>query len=79
MNIYKMEYYVEIFGVVSFAYGVSLIVSSAFSYITENYLSDNVDLSYAIIFCVGGALSLASFFIGFFEGENKFEFEQEEN
>ena len=45
MNIYKMEYYVEIFGVVSFAYGVSLICSSAFSYIIENFLSENIDLS----------------------------------
>ena len=78
MNIYKMEYYVEIFGVVSFAYGLSLIASSAFSYITENHLS-NIDLSYSIIFCVGGALSLISSFIGFFEGQNKFKFDPESN
>ena len=75
MNIYKMEYYVEIFGVVSFAYGISLIASSAFSYLMENYFSDNIDLGYAIIFCIGGAFSLISSFMGFFEGENKFEFE----
>jgi len=73
MNIYKMEYYVEIFGVVSFAYGISLIVSSAFSYLMENYFSDNIDLGYAIIFCIGGAFSLISSFMGFFEGEDKFE------
>ena len=79
MNVYKMEYYIEIFGVVSFAYGVSLICSSAFSYIIENYLSDNIDLSYAIIFCLGGGFSLISTFIGLFEGENKFEIEQEIN
>ena len=72
MNVYKMEYYVEIFGVVSFAYGISLICSSAFSYIVENYLS-NINLSYATIFCVGGFFSLISSFMGFFEGENKFE------
>ena len=78
MNIYKMEYYVEIFGVVSFAYGLSLIASSAFSYITENHLS-NIDLSYSIIFCVGGALSIISSFIGIFEGQNKFKFDQESN
>ena len=74
MNIYKMEYYVEIFGVVSFAYGISLIASSAFSYLMENYFNDNIDLGYAIIFCVGGAFGLVSSFMGFFEGENKFEF-----
>ena len=74
MNVYKMEYYVEIFGVVSFAYGISLIASSAFSYLIENYLSD-INLAYAIIFCVGGGFSLVSTFIGFFEGENKFEIE----
>lgn len=73
MNVYKMEYYVEIFGVVSFAYGISLICSSAFSYIIENYIS-NINLSYATIFCVGGFFSLISTFMGFFEGENKFEF-----
>jgi len=73
MNVYKMEYYVEIFGVVSFAYGISLICSSAFSYIIENYIS-NLNLSYATIFCVGGFFSLISTFMGFFEGENKFEF-----
>ena len=74
MNVYKMEYYVEIFGVVSFAYGISLIASSAFSYLIENYLND-INLAYAIIFCVGGGFSLVSTFIGFFEGENKFEIE----
>ena len=76
MNVYKMEYYVEIFGVVSFAYGISLICSSAFSYLIENYLT-NINLSYATIFCVGGFFSLISTFIGFFEGENKFEIESE--
>ena len=53
MNVYKMEYYVEIFGVVSFAYEISLICISTFSYIIENYLT-NINLSYATIFCVGG-------------------------
>lgn len=72
MNVYKIEYYVEIFGVVSFAYGLSLISSSAFSYIIENYIND-VNLSYMIIFLVGGGTSLISTFIGFLEGENKFE------
>jgi len=76
MNVYKMEYYVEIFGVVSFAYGISLICSSAFSYLIENYLT-NINLSYATIFCVGGFFSLISTFMGFFEGENKFEIESE--
>jgi hypothetical protein len=76
MNVYKMEYYVEIFGVVSFAYGISLIFSSAFSYIIENYLT-NINLSYATIFCVGGFFSLISTFMGLFEGENKFEIESE--
>lgn len=79
MNIYKMEYYVEIFGVVSFAYGISLIASSAFSYLMENYFNDNIDLGYAIIFCIGGAFSLISSFMGFFEGENKFEIDRELN
>ena len=78
MNIYKMEYYVEIFGVVSFAYGISLICSSAFSYIIEKFIND-FDLSYLIIFCAGGGLSLISTFIGFMEGENKFEFQSENN
>ena len=59
---------------VSFAYGISLIASSAFSYLIENYLSD-INLAYVIIFCVGGGFSLVSTFIGFFEGENKFEIE----
>jgi MFS family permease len=76
MNIYKMEYYVHIFGVVSFAYGISLICSSAFSYIIENN-SNDIDLNYAIIFCVGGFMSLISTIFGFYEGENKFEVEQE--
>lgn len=75
MNIYKMEYYIEIFGVVSFAYGISLIASSAFSYLMENYFNDNIDLGYAIIFCIGGAFSLISSFMGLLEGQNKFEIE----
>ena len=75
MNIYKMEYYIEIFGVVSFAYGISLIASSAFSYLMENYFNDNIDLGYAIIFCIGGAFSLISSFMGLLEGKNKFEIE----
>ena len=71
-----MEYYVHIFGVVSFAYGISLICSSAFSYIIETSY-DNIDLNYAIIFCVGGLMSLISTIFGFYEGENKFVVEQE--
>ena len=75
MNIYKMEYYIEIFGVVSFAYGISLIASSAFSYLMENYFNDNIDFGYALIFCIGGAFSLISSFMGLLEGQNKFEIE----
>ena len=74
MKIYGINNYIKIGGIIRASEGICEIFSIIFAFFLENNYSGNKDNIYRNMYTISGCLSLISLIIGFFESDEKFNY-----
>ena len=74
IHVYGLENFVEICGVIRASSGISEIFSVILAFYLENYFTGSKDNAYKWMYFISGFSGFISFVLGFFENEDKFNY-----